>query len=90
MTSARGRAVLEVKVTKAIAPGTVFMPMHWGFLWADNAEVNALTHPEACPISLEPELKACAVNVVAIAPPSTRDLGAIQEQPRRGIPSVVG
>ncbi|MCM1983486.1 molybdopterin oxidoreductase family protein [Lyngbya confervoides] len=68
--SPRGRARLAVKVTPAIAPGTVFMPMHWGFLWADGAEVNALTHPEACPISLEPELKACAVRLVAIAPQS--------------------
>ena len=41
-----------------------------GFLWADNAEVNALTHPEVCPISLEPELKACAVQLVPIAAPS--------------------
>ena len=73
VTSSRGNAVLEAMVTKAIAPGTVFMPMHWGFLWADNAEVNALTHPEACPISLEPELKACAVNVVAIPEPSMRE-----------------
>jgi len=55
-------------VTQNISRGTVFMPMHWGFLWADNAEVNALTHPEVCPISLEPELKACAVQLVAIAP----------------------
>ena len=44
------------------------MPMHWGFLWGKNAEVNALTHPESCPISLEPELKACAVQLVPIAP----------------------
>lgn len=43
------------------------MPMHWGFLWAKNAEVNALTHPEVCPISLEPELKACAVQLTPIA-----------------------
>lgn len=67
VTSARGRVLLEVKITQAIAPGTVFMPMHWGFLWADDAEVNALTHPEACPISLEPELKACAVQIVAVS-----------------------
>jgi ferredoxin-nitrate reductase len=62
--SRRGSAKLPAKVTKAIAPGTVFMPMHWGALWAEAAEVNTLTHPEACPISLEPELKACAVQLV--------------------------
>ncbi|MGL5873580.1 MAG: hypothetical protein ACRC2R_14635, partial [Xenococcaceae cyanobacterium] len=44
----------------------VFVPMHWGALWAENAEANVLTHPEACPISLEPELKACAVNLIPV------------------------
>jgi ferredoxin-nitrate reductase len=40
--------------------------MHWGALWADNAEANALTHPEACPDSLQPELKACAVQILPV------------------------
>jgi len=61
--SRRGRCELPAKVTRAIAPGTVFAPMHWGALWADDAEVNGLTHPEACPDSKQPELKACAVAV---------------------------
>jgi len=61
--SRRGMCQLRAKVTKAISPGTVFVPMHWGFLWADNAEANALTHPQWCPDSLQPELKACAVQV---------------------------
>lgn len=65
--SRRGVARLLTKVTQAIAPGTVFMPMHWGALWAESAEVNALTHPEACPHSSQPELKACAVQVTPIA-----------------------
>ncbi|MBE8999398.1 nitrate reductase [Nostoc sp. LEGE 12447] len=64
--SRRGKAQFPAKVTKAIAPGTVFVPMHWGSLWADNAEANALTHPESCPDSLQPELKACAVQLIPI------------------------
>ncbi|MEL6901833.1 MAG: molybdopterin dinucleotide binding domain-containing protein, partial [Cyanobacteria bacterium J06606_4] len=67
--SRRGFAQLPILVTQNISRGTVFMPMHWGFLWADNAEVNALTHPAVCPISLEPELKACAVQLVPIPTP---------------------
>ena len=63
--SRRGKARLKAKVTRAIAPGTVFVPMHWGALWADNAEANALTHAESDPDSLQPELKACAVQLVA-------------------------
>ncbi len=65
--SRRGKARFPAKVTKAIAPGTVFVPMHWGALWAENAEANALTHPESCPDSLQPELKACAVQLVPVA-----------------------
>jgi ferredoxin-nitrate reductase len=64
--SRRGRACFPVKITTAIKPGTVFVPMHWGSLWADQAEANALTHAIACPISLEPELKACAVQLIRI------------------------
>lgn len=66
--SRRGLARVPVKITTAIEPGTVFIPMHWGFLWADQSEANALTHPESCPESLQPELKACAVQIRAIAP----------------------
>jgi ferredoxin-nitrate reductase len=64
--SRRGRAVFPALITSAITPGCVFAPMHWGFLWAENAEANALTHPEACPISLQPELKACAVQLIPV------------------------
>ncbi len=65
--SRRGKARFPAKVTRAIVPGTVFIPMHWGNLWADQAEANALTHYECCPVSLQPELKACAVQLVPIA-----------------------
>lgn len=65
--SRRGKAKFPAKVTKAIAPGTVFVPMHWGELWAEQAEANALTHPEACPDSKQPELKACAVQLIPLS-----------------------
>ncbi|OCQ90895.1 nitrate reductase [Limnothrix sp. PR1529] len=72
--SRRGDGRFPAKVTRAIAPGTVFVPMHWGSLWGDGAEANALTHPEACPDSFEPELKACAVQLQKLAsPPSNLD-----------------
>ena len=76
--SRRGKAKFPVKVTRAIAPGTVFVPMHWGALWADNAEANALTHPESCPDSLQPELKACAVQLA----PITRQEGERRKEKR--------
>ncbi|NUN66377.1 nitrate reductase [Pseudanabaena biceps] len=61
--SRRGSSKFPALVTEAIARGVVFVPMHWGTLWANNAEANALTHPEACPDSKQPELKACAVAI---------------------------
>lgn len=61
--SRRGSARFPARITRAIRPGTVFAPMHWGALWAEDSEANNLTHPEACPFSLEPELKACAVQL---------------------------
>lgn len=64
--SRRGIGRFAARITEAIVPGTVFVPMHWGALWTDNGEANLLTHPEACPISLEPELKACAVNLTPV------------------------
>ena len=65
--SRRGQARLKVHVTQYIRRGVLFIPMHWGALWADAAECNALTHSAVCPISLQPELKASAVNVVPIS-----------------------
>jgi ferredoxin-nitrate reductase len=68
--SRRGMARFPACVTPRITPGTVFVPMHWGALWADQAEANALTHAEVCPDSKQPELKACAVQLCPIAPPA--------------------
>jgi len=64
--SRRGSARFPALITKAIAPNCVFVPMHWGALWAENSEANSLTHPAACPISLQPELKACAVKLIPL------------------------
>ncbi|AGY60439.1 molybdopterin oxidoreductase family protein [Gloeobacter kilaueensis] len=65
--SRRGTARFAARITAAIAPGVLFVPMHWGSLWADEAEANALTHSEADPDSSQPELKACAVQLVKVA-----------------------
>jgi ferredoxin-nitrate reductase len=65
--SRRGLARLPVTLTRMIAKGTVFVPIHWGALWAEQAEANAVTHPVACPDSKQPELKACAVQVVPLS-----------------------
>ena len=78
--SRRGEGRFPAKITKAISPGTLFVPMHWGALWADNAEANALTHPESCPDSLQPELKACAVQLVPVGA-EIKAAGAVNQVP---------
>ncbi|MBE9032036.1 nitrate reductase [filamentous cyanobacterium LEGE 11480] len=65
--SRRGAGRFPAMITKRISPGTVFVPMHWGALWADQSEANAMTHELACPESKQPELKACAVNITLVA-----------------------
>ncbi|MFW6358176.1 MAG: molybdopterin oxidoreductase family protein [Chroococcales cyanobacterium] len=77
--SRRGMGRFPAKITKAISPGTVFVPMHWGALWAKNAEANALTHPESCPDSLQPELKACAVQLSVVQVNPTELLNSQRE-----------
>jgi ferredoxin-nitrate reductase len=64
--SRRGTGRFPALVTFAIDRGTVFVPMHWGALWAKDAEANLFTHDAACPDSLQPELKACAVQLVPV------------------------
>ncbi|MBF2035843.1 MAG: nitrate reductase [Leptolyngbyaceae cyanobacterium T60_A2020_046] len=79
--SRRGFVRLRVKVTQYIRKGVLFVPMHWGFLWADQAECNALTNAECCPSSLQPELKACAVQVIPL--PADALPATTTEHPRR-------
>ena len=79
--SRRGRGRFPARITKAIVPGTVFVPMHWGALWTDNGEANLLTHPEACPSSLQPELKACAVSLTPLESDRTITSDLLQEAP---------
>ena len=47
--SRRGTGRFPALVTAAIDRGTVFVPMHWGELWAKDAEANLFTHDAACP-----------------------------------------
>ena len=63
ISSRRGHLTARANVTDRIRKGCVFLPMHWGFTQELACEANALMHDQACPISKQPELKACAVIV---------------------------
>ncbi|HEY9889447.1 MAG TPA: molybdopterin dinucleotide binding domain-containing protein, partial [Candidatus Obscuribacterales bacterium] len=89
--SRRGAARLKVVVTQYIRQGVLFIPMHWGALWADAAECNALTHSAVCPISLQPELKASAVAVIPVASAldSKRQEASESDQPATVAPAAL-
>jgi assimilatory nitrate reductase catalytic subunit len=59
----RGSLVLPVVGDTALRPGSAFLPMHWGGSYLAGLGVNALTAPVLDPVSKQPELKHCAVNV---------------------------
>jgi formate dehydrogenase alpha subunit len=87
VTSRRGKAIAQARVTEAIVRGTCFMPFHWGRAAGYYKSANNLTLRARDPISREPELKACAVRVTKIAEipveyhKSTYDLVAITTKP---------
>ncbi len=62
--SKRGKVKAKVHITDKIKVGTVFLPMHWGFSQKNMCEVNSLMHEKSCPISKQPELKACSVIII--------------------------
>jgi assimilatory nitrate reductase catalytic subunit len=61
--SAAARVIVRVEITGTVAPGEVFVPMHWGSMFASDARVGALIAPAVDPISGQPELKAAPVRV---------------------------
>jgi assimilatory nitrate reductase catalytic subunit len=57
--SPRGRIEAKAVVTYSVAPGQVFIPMHY-------ATANQLTHASFDPYSRQPSYKACAVRVTPV------------------------
>nr|WP_145552573.1 nitrate reductase [Variovorax boronicumulans] len=72
VSSRRGSIVVPVVASAELGPSQAFMAMHWGpeYLGGRNsagtalAGVNALTSPQHCPVSKQPELKHTAVKIL--------------------------
>lgn len=62
LTTRRGAALFNVKVTVGIQEDTIFVPFHWG----GTQSVNLLTNPALDPTSRMPEFKVCAVRIERI------------------------
>ncbi len=85
VSSRRGHLTARANVTDRIRRGSVFLPMHWGFNQAQACEANSLMHDAACPISKQPELKACAVIVapaVSVVKPVEQNGGMVKRLKR--------
>jgi len=63
VATARARIVVRLEITDTVTPGNVFVPMHWGSVFASNARVCTLIPAAVDPISGQPELKAAPVRV---------------------------
>jgi anaerobic selenocysteine-containing dehydrogenase len=63
VTSRRGKAVAQCRVSGTIREGTCFLPFHWGRRFGFYKSANNLTLSARDPLSGQPELKACAVRL---------------------------
>jgi anaerobic selenocysteine-containing dehydrogenase len=61
ISSRRGTVQLPARLCDGAAPGTVFVPFHWGDLFARANAANYLTISATDTLSKQPELKFCAV-----------------------------
>jgi anaerobic selenocysteine-containing dehydrogenase len=67
ITSRRGKAIAQCRVSAAIREGTCFLPFHWGREAGFYKSANNLTLAARDPLSRQPELKACAVRLRRVA-----------------------
>jgi ferredoxin-nitrate reductase len=81
VSSRRGTIRVPAHLTDVVAPGTVFLPFHWGDLFGPDNAVNYLTIAATDSMSRQPELKFCAVLLEKVPPVLTDEEG----RPARGL-----
>jgi ferredoxin-nitrate reductase len=72
LSSRRGTVRLPVRLSDGVNPGMVFVPFHWGDLYAQGNAANYLTISAIGRIAKQPELKFCAVAVEKISCPRSQ------------------
>jgi len=70
--SRRGSLVIKVQTSDELRGGQTFIPMHWGGRFMAGLGVNVLTQRSVDPVSRQPELKHCAVQVEKVELPYRR------------------
>jgi formate dehydrogenase alpha subunit len=81
VTSRRGKAIAQARVTEEILRGTCFMPFHWGRAAGYYKAANNLTVKARDPMSRQPELKACAVRITKVEDLPMEHDGSIRDSP---------
>lgn len=69
ISSRRGTIQLSARLRETVAPGMVFVPFHWGDLYAEGNAANYLTISAIGRVAKQPELKFCAVNLEKVPMP---------------------
>jgi ferredoxin-nitrate reductase len=77
VSSRRGTVQLPARLSEGVAPGMVFMPFHWGDLYAAGNAANYLTISAIGRVAKQPELKFCAVAVERVLAPLARPLESV-------------
>jgi predicted molibdopterin-dependent oxidoreductase YjgC len=79
LSSRRGTIQLPARISPSVSPGLVFLPFHWGDLFAPRNAANYLTIAATDATSKQPELKFCAVSVEKIHPINGKSKTLISE-----------
>ncbi|OCX67076.1 nitrate reductase [Thioclava sp. SK-1] len=68
LSSLQGQAIVRLHITKDVAKGDLFVPIHWTGENAPSARVDALVADVVDPISGQPESKAAVVSAERFLP----------------------
>lgn len=67
LTSPKGRVLLKAKISRAVAPGHVFAPIHWTQQFANASVVSNLIPQVVDPLSGQPESKHALIQLKAMS-----------------------
>ena len=86
--SERGKITLPLESSTDVAPGNVFLPMHWGSRFLKGDGINALTVSAFDARSQQPELKHAAVEVIGADLPWRMLAMAYVEKPHEALDAL--
>lgn len=86
--SRRGISILPAAITTRVLPGCCFAPFHWNDIFGDDLAINSVTHDATDALSLQPELKFCAVALSKVHPETTMRAQTLTQAAMAEMPGV--